>query len=146
LYNDYFIDSLIQAYFMLTYPKLTAAEQANLPKLLSTPTALPSRFNDSTHHVWHCQTVEGEMVLKVCNPATVAQSAFWLGINHLFGADFPNSLGDIQRTHDFLQENGMLKVPELSTNHILRIDLKSVAVIVPYCCPEVKAIEVVPIA
>jgi Ser/Thr protein kinase RdoA (MazF antagonist) len=96
---------------MLTYPQLVDAEQANLPKLLAMPTAIPSRFSDSTHHVWHCQTVEGEMVLKVCNPTTVTQSAFWLGLNHLFGADFPNSLGGIQHTHDFLQENGTLTVP-----------------------------------
>jgi hypothetical protein len=123
LYNDYFIDSLIQAYFMLTYPQLTVAEQVNLPKLLSTPTAIPSRFNDSTHHVWHCQTVEGEMVLKVCNRATVAQSAFWLGINRLFGADFPNSLGDIQLTHDFLQENGTLTVPEFVASKAKRFVL-----------------------
>jgi hypothetical protein len=96
---------------MLTYPQLTSAEQANLPKLLVEPIAIPSKFEDSTHHVWHCKTVEGEMILKVCNQATITQSAFWLGLNHLFEADFPNSLGDIQRTHDFLQENGALTVP-----------------------------------
>lgn len=97
---------------MLTYPQLTDTEQANLPKLLAMPIAIPSKFNDSTHQVWHCLTVDGEMVLKVCNPATVSQSAFWLGLNHLFGADFPNSLGNIQQTHDFLKENGAFKVPE----------------------------------
>lgn len=105
--------SLIQAHLMLTYPQLTDAEQADLPKLLAAPIAIPSKFNDSTHQVWHCQTNDGEMVLKVCNPATVGQSAFWLGLNHLFGANFPNSLGDIQRTHDFLLQNGALKVPVL---------------------------------
>jgi len=111
LYNDYFNACLIQAHFMLTYPQLTDAEQANLPQLLATSTTIPSRFSDSTHHVWHCLTAEGAMVLKVCNPTTVTQSAFWIGLNHLFGADFPNSLGDIKRTHDFLHDNGALTVP-----------------------------------
>ena len=96
---------------MLTYPQLTAAEQANLPKLLAKPTAIPSKFDDSTHLVWHCQTADGEMILKVCNQATVAQSSFWLGLTHLFGADFPVNLGSIGQTHDFLAQNGALNVP-----------------------------------
>jgi Phosphotransferase enzyme family len=101
---------------MLTYPQLTDPEQANLPKLLAKPSVIPSKFADSTHHVWHCLTAEGEVVLKICNPTTVAHSAFWLGLNHLFGADFPNSLGNIQYTHAFLSQHGALKVPELITS------------------------------
>ena len=97
---------------MLTYPQLSTDEQVNLPKLLAKPVAMPSKFDDSTHHVWHCQTVDGEMVLKVCNTFTIAQSAFWLGLNHLFDADFPNNLGKIGQTHDFLVHNGALQVPE----------------------------------
>jgi hypothetical protein len=96
---------------MLIYPQLTDAEQANLPKLLATPIAIPSKFNDSTHQVWHCQTSDGEMVLKVCNPTTIAQSIFWLGLNHLFGVNFPNSLGYIQSTHAFLNQHGTLTIP-----------------------------------
>jgi Phosphotransferase enzyme family len=98
---------------MLTYPQLTDAEQADLPSLLAEPVSIPSQFADSTHLVWHCQTEDGEMVLKVCNPATIHRSDFWLGLNHLFGADFPNSLGDMQCTHDFLHQHGSLKVPAL---------------------------------
>lgn len=112
LYNGFFIASSTQAHPMLTYPQLTDAEQTNLPKLLAVPIAIPSKFNDSTHQVWHCLTVDGEMVLKVCNPSTITPSPFWWGLNYLFGADFPNSLGNIQRTHDFLKENGALKIPE----------------------------------
>ncbi|HOY69639.1 MAG TPA: hypothetical protein PL131_01830 [Methylotenera sp.] len=97
---------------MLTYPQLTAAEQANLPKLLAKPVAIPSKFHDSTHLVWRCQTADGEMVLKVCNQVKIAQSAFWLGLNHLFDADFPNNLGNIQCTHDFLSQNSALQVPD----------------------------------
>lgn len=97
---------------MLTYPQLTAAEQANLPKLLAKPVAIPSKFDDSTHLVWRCQTADGEMVLKVCNRVKIAQSVFWLGLNHLFDADFPNNLGNIQCAHDFLSQNSALQVPE----------------------------------
>lgn len=98
---------------MLSYPQISAAEQASLPKLIAEPIAMPNKFADSTHQLWHCQTSEGEMVLKVCNDATVATSSFWLGVNHLFAADFPNSLGEINLTHDFLIQNGALKVPYL---------------------------------
>lgn len=97
---------------MFTYPFLTAAEQASLPKLIAKPSAIPNKFEDSTHQLFHCQTVDGEMVLKVCNQATIAKSLFWLGANHLFTADFPNSLSTIHLTHHFLQKNGALTVPD----------------------------------
>jgi hypothetical protein len=99
--------------FMFRYPLLTPAEQADLPKLLAEPSAMPNKFEDSTHALWHCQTTDGEMVLKVCNHASVAKSHFWLGLNHLFAVDFPNSLSNIHLTHDFLMLHGALKVPEL---------------------------------
>lgn len=98
---------------MFYYPLLTPLEQADLPKLVAEPRAMPNKFADSTHQLWQCQTSEGEMVLKVCNDATVARSSFWLGVNHLFGLDFPNSLGEINFTHDFLTQHGALKVPDL---------------------------------
>ena len=98
---------------MLSYPQISAAEQASLPKLIAEPIAMPNIFADSTHTLWHCQTTEGEMVLKVCNVATVAKSSFWLGLNHLFAVDFPKNLENIHLTHDFLMQNGALEVPEL---------------------------------
>lgn len=98
---------------MFYYPLLTPSEQADLPKLVAEPRAIPNKFEDSTHQLWHCQTNEGAMVLKVCNDATIARSSFWLGVNHLFGVDFPNSLGEINFTHDFLMQNVALKVPDL---------------------------------
>jgi len=96
---------------MFTYPQLTTAEQANLPKLLAEPIAISSKFEDSTHAIWHCLSTDGEMVLKVCNLAAVAQSTFWLGLNHFFDADFPNNLGNIAKTHDFLARYGALQAP-----------------------------------
>jgi hypothetical protein len=97
---------------MFTYPLLTPSEQASLPKLLAQPETIPNKFEDSTHQLFHCQTADGAMVLKMCNQATIEKSHFWSGANHLFAADFPNSLGDIHLTHDFLQKNGALSVPE----------------------------------
>ena len=96
---------------MFTYPQLTASEQASLPKLIAKPSAIPNKFEDSTHQLFYCQTVDGEMVLKVCNRASIAKSHFWSGANHLFAADFPNSLKDIHVTHHFLEKNGALTVP-----------------------------------
>jgi Ser/Thr protein kinase RdoA (MazF antagonist) len=97
---------------MFIYPQLTPSEQTSLPKLLARPETIPNKFEDSTHQLFHCQTADGGMVLKVCNQATIQRSSFWSGANHLFAADFPNSLGDIHLTHHFLQNNGTLSVPE----------------------------------
>ena len=97
---------------MFTYPQLSASEQASLPKLIAPPSAIPNKFEDSTHQLFYCQTTDGAMVLKVCNTATIEKSLFWRGANHLFAADFPNSLGDIHLTHHFLAKNGTLSVPE----------------------------------
>jgi hypothetical protein len=97
---------------MFTYPLLTPSEQASLPKLIAEPIAIPNKFEDSTHRLFYSQTEDGEMVLKVCNEATIVKSNFWSGTNRLFAADFPDSLGDIHSTHDFLEQNGTLTVPE----------------------------------
>ena len=97
---------------MLTYPILTPSEQANLPRLIIAPTALPSQFEDSTHQVFLCDTADGRMVLKVCDEAAVAQSGFWQGLNLLFGADFPNNLAQIQHTHELLSKQGLYAVPD----------------------------------
>lgn len=98
---------------MFTYPQLTASEQASLSKLIAQPNAIPNKFEDSTHQLFYCETADGPMVLKVCNKTTIEKSHFWLGINHLFAADFPNSLGNIHSTHHFLEKNGALAVPKL---------------------------------
>lgn len=97
---------------MFTYPHLTLSEQAGLPKLTAPPSAVPNKYEDSTHRLFYCQTAEGEMVLKVCNQATIENARFWSGVNHLFAADFPESLANIHLTHDFLAKNGTLTIPE----------------------------------
>ncbi|MEZ0211000.1 MAG: hypothetical protein ACAH08_08600, partial [Methylophilus sp.] len=97
---------------MFTYPQLTSLEQAGLPKLTAQPSAIPNKFEDSTHQLFYCQTADGEMVLKVCNQATIRRSSFWSGANRLFAADFPNSLGNMYFTHHFLEQSGGLTVPD----------------------------------
>lgn len=95
------------------YPSLTASEQVDLPHLTAEPTEMSAKFEDSTHQLWHCNTVDGAMVLKVCNLASVQQSTFWLGLNALFGVDFPKRLGDTQRTEKLLTDRGYFAVPEV---------------------------------
>ena len=102
---------------MPIYPLLTPLEQANLPRLIATPTALASKFADSTHYIFLCDTTDGRMVLKVCNEAAVTKSGFWKGFNGLFGADFPNSLGAIKQTHDLLSDQGLYAVPEFMASN-----------------------------
>lgn len=97
---------------MFIYPLLTSLEQADLPDLTATPTAIPSQFEDSTHQVFRCDTVDGSMVLKVCDELAVKKSGFWQSANLLFDADFPNSLVNIQQTHDFLTAQGLYQVTD----------------------------------
>ncbi|MEE9331234.1 MAG: phosphotransferase [Methylophilaceae bacterium] len=97
---------------MQIYPLLTQTEQANLPQLTAVPTALLSKFGDSTHQVWLCDTVDGRMVLKVCDEATVTRSGFWRGVNKLFSAEFPESLARIKNTYELLTKQGLFDVPD----------------------------------
>jgi hypothetical protein len=91
------------------YPSGVAS--STLPHLLEAPQALPVAFEDSTHQLWQCETIDGEMVLKVCRHQAVSGSSFWLGINALFDLQFPRSLAEIEKIHQFLESNGHLAVP-----------------------------------
>lgn len=98
---------------MHTYPLLTSAEQLKLPRLIAQPEVIHSKFEDSTHRLWRCETEDGTMVLKVCDHDAIAKSSFWYGMNQLFGVDFPDSLGHIYKTHTLLSEHGYFTVPAL---------------------------------
>ncbi|HSR02817.1 MAG TPA: hypothetical protein VLM20_08490, partial [Methylophilaceae bacterium] len=89
---------------MYAYPKLTAAEQLTLPRLIAQAEAILSKFEDSTHQLWHCETVDGPLVLKVCDNNAISSSRFWYGMNELFAADFPKTIGQIHKTHTLLSE------------------------------------------
>ncbi len=96
----------------MIYPCLTLSQQQDLPALIQPASPISPKFEDSTHQLWHCETVDGSMVLKCCNQRTIQNSSFWQGMNHLFGIDFPQSLASIDKTHHFLGDKGLLDVPE----------------------------------
>jgi len=91
---------------------LTENQQQNLPALIQPARLIVAKFEDSTHQLWYCETVDGPMVLKLCNHQTIKISTFWQGMNHLFEIDFPDSLAHIDKTHHFLTEESELQIPE----------------------------------
>lgn len=97
---------------MLTYPTLSQAEQAALPTLRLPPVKMPAKFADSTHQLWLCATEQGLMALKVVDVAST-DNGFWLGVNSLFSADFPQSLGDAKRLQHWLCDLGSIITPEV---------------------------------
>ncbi len=98
---------------MHSYPELSQQQQASLPVLCAPALPLEAQFPDSTHQLWQCDTADGKMILKVCHQQRLQNSTFWLGINHLFQLDFPNSLGRTHFISQFLQREGDFAVPEV---------------------------------
>lgn len=96
---------------MVNYPCLSAKQRQTLPELLHA-TPLPIKFEDSTHRLWRCDTVDGEMILKVCNHTKVRTSSFWQGMKHLFAVDLPSSLGDFAKIYTKVTQTGSLSVPD----------------------------------
>lgn len=86
-------------------------QQHALPALTKQASQIAAKFEDSTHQIWLCHSVQGPLVLKVCRPDTIKHTAFWQGMNTLFAIDFPHSLGDIQPVYQRLAEWGVLPVP-----------------------------------
>jgi len=97
---------------LVNYPGLTESQQQDLPELIRPASPFPAKFEDSTHQLWFCDTINGAMVLKLCNHQTIDKSTFWQGMNSLFDIDFPASLAHIEQAHHFLTEYGLLDVPE----------------------------------
>ena len=96
---------------MVSYPLLSATQQHNLPELIQV-SALPAMYEDSTHQLWHCDTVDGEMMLKVCNADNVKNSSFWQGMKSLFDVDLTQSLGQFNQVYQQLSQLSSLVVPE----------------------------------
>ncbi len=97
---------------MVNYPGLNQQQQRDLPELLKPASSFEAKFEDSTHQLWRCETVDGPMVLKLCNQETVDNSTFWQGMNGLFATDFPASLADIDKVYHFVGEQSVLTIPE----------------------------------
>ncbi len=90
---------------------MSAKQQQILPELIQA-IALPVMYEDSTHRLWHCDTVDGPMMLKVCQIESVNRSDFWLGMNSLFDVDLPSSLKEMPQIYQKLTEHSLLSIPE----------------------------------
>ena len=97
---------------MVSYPLLSKQQQATLPALLKPAISIPTLFEDSTHHLWRCETQQGAMVLKVCNKKSIEKSSFWQAMNHLFNASFPQSLADMSLIYADIARYSPLLIPQ----------------------------------
>ncbi len=93
------------------YPCLSATQQQNFPKLIQA-TPLPKMFDDSTYQLWHCDTVEGEFMLKVCDGNAVANSTFWQGMSLLFDVQLPAQLAEFKGVYDLISQHSPLMIPD----------------------------------
>ncbi|MCL5975012.1 MAG: aminoglycoside phosphotransferase family protein [Gammaproteobacteria bacterium] len=101
---------------MVNYPSLTEQQQQGLPTLEKPASRIPAQFSDSSHQLWFCETVDGPMVLKLCDHTNIEQSAFWQGMNSLFALNFPASLGNIAEVYLRISAISPLTVPSLITS------------------------------
>jgi len=99
---------------LVNYPVLTDIQQDELPALTKPAQTMSAKFEDSTHQLWHCETVKGSKILKVCNHDNIKGSSFWQGMNNLFDARFPDSLGHIEQIYRLLSEHSPLTIPKPS--------------------------------
>jgi hypothetical protein len=97
---------------LVNYPNLTPSQQKDLPALIQPASMMAAKFEDSTHQLWQCQTIDGPMMLKVCNQQIVAASSFWQGMNSLFALSFPACLADMAAIYKQVQYISPLIVPE----------------------------------
>ncbi|MBL1458080.1 MAG: phosphotransferase [Methylophaga sp.] len=98
---------------MVNYPSLSQQQQRGLPVLQKPASRIPAQFSDSSHQLWFCETVDGPMVLKLCDHANIDQSAFWQGMNSLFSINFPASLGNIAGVYQRISSISPLSIPSL---------------------------------
>ena len=98
---------------MVSYPLLSQQQQRQCPKLKKAAKKLPVLFADSTHQLWQCDSVDGLLILKVCNHSSIQGSSFWKGMNKLFKADFPANLLHLAANGDQLAVISPLEIPEI---------------------------------
>ncbi len=70
-------------------------------------------FEDSTHQLWHCRTVDGDMVLKICQQKNIAQSSFWQLTEQLFGLYLPRDLAGFASVQQCVEPASRIDLPEL---------------------------------
>lgn len=96
---------------MVNYPCLSVKQQQTLPELIQAR-ALPVMYEDSTNHLWHCETVDGPMMLKVCDSQNVNTSSFWQGMELLFDVDLPNQLDKFELLYNDISTFSSLTIPD----------------------------------
>jgi hypothetical protein len=96
---------------LVSYPLLSLAQQQNLPALIKA-TPLPTLFEDSTHQLWQCETIDGEMILKICDTQHIQHSSFWQGMSLLFDVQLPAQLGEFNLVYDLIRQHSPLRIPE----------------------------------
>jgi len=95
---------------LVNYPSLSSSQQQSLPELIKV-TAVPVMYDDSTNRLWHCETVDGPMMLKVCDSHNVNTSLFWQGMKHLFGIDLPTQLEKFDQLYSDISTFSSLMIP-----------------------------------
>ena len=96
---------------MVNYPLLSTQQQQHLPELIQA-IRLPTMYEDSTHQIWQCDTVDGLMILKVCNTENVKKASFWQGMKHLFDVDLIQSLGKFDFVYQKISKYSSLVIPK----------------------------------
>ena len=96
---------------MVNYPSLSENQQQTLPQLIQL-TALPVMYDDSTNRLWQCETVDGSMMLKVCDGHNVNTSLFWQGMKDLFAIDLPEQLDKFEQVYSKVTEFSPLTIPD----------------------------------
>ncbi|MCF6262986.1 MAG: phosphotransferase [Xanthomonadales bacterium] len=94
-----------------TYPGLSKSQQQQLPELIRA-TALPAMFSDSTHQLWDCETLDGSLIVKICQQENITHSAFWQAMESLFGVNLPAQLGGFAAVYKTLSAFSPLVIPE----------------------------------
>lgn len=90
---------------------MSLTQQQALPELVRA-TALPALYDDSTHRLWQCETVDGAMMLKLCDSHTVTSSIFWQGMQSLFDINLPRQLAHFKQLYHHINKISCLTIPE----------------------------------
>jgi len=119
---------------LVNYPHLSPNQQQILPELVQV-TALPALYDDSTNRLWQCETVDGPMMLKVCEHHNVKSSTFWQGMQLLFNINLPRQLKHFEQLYSHINTISCLAIPEYIASDSISEDEASSAFILAGLLP-----------
>lgn len=93
-------------------PESLFASNKHWPRLIDAA-LLPAMFEDSTHQLWQCQTTDGPLILKVCDPGRLASSATWQVMQSLFDFSLTDELANAVQIRRIIHQHGLLHIPEV---------------------------------